>query len=53
LLSDFCFVLFLLILSLVYSMLPVYLDCPFFIAPSVFFNFYIVQRVTLGMSISK
>jgi hypothetical protein len=29
-------------------MLPVYLDCPFFIAPSVFFNFYIVQRVTLG-----
>jgi hypothetical protein len=32
----FCFVF----LCLVYHMLPVSADCPFFIAPSVFFNVY-------------
>jgi hypothetical protein len=32
----FCFVF----LCLVYPMLPVSLDCPFLIAPSVFFNIY-------------
>ena len=35
----FC-ALFVFVLCLVYLMLPVSLDCPFVIAPSVFFNFY-------------
>ena len=33
-------------LCLVYPMLPVYLDFPFLIAPSVFSNFYLVQQLT-------
>jgi len=32
------FVLFVFVLRLVYPMLPVFLDCPFLIAPSVFSN---------------
>jgi hypothetical protein len=35
----FCFVF----LRLVYLMLPVSLDCPFFIAPSVFSNVYSIS----------
>ena len=34
------FVLFVFVLCLVNPMLPVSLDCPFVIAPSVFFNVY-------------
>ena len=36
-------------LCIVYHMLPVSLDCPFFIAPSVFSNVYLIEsryRVT-------
>jgi hypothetical protein len=29
-------------LRLVYPMLPVFLDCPFMIAPTVFFNVYLL-----------
>jgi len=32
-------------LSLVYPMLPVSLDCPFLIAPSVFSNLYIAKLI--------
>jgi len=39
--SFLCFVLFVFILCLVYPMLPVSLDCPFLIAPSVFSNVYL------------
>ena len=35
------FVLFYFVLCLVYPMLPVSLDCPFLIAPSVFSNVYL------------
>jgi hypothetical protein len=35
------FVLFVFVLCLVYPMLPVSLDCPFLIAPSVFSNVYL------------
>ena len=34
------FVLFVIVLCLVYPVLPVSLDCPFLIAPSVFSNIY-------------
>jgi hypothetical protein len=34
------FALFVFVLCLVYPMLPVSLDCPFWIAPSVFSNGY-------------
>jgi len=37
--NTYCVVFF---LRLVYPMLPVSLDCPFFIAPSVFSNIYFV-----------
>jgi hypothetical protein len=37
----FCFIF----LRLVYPMLPVSLDCPFFIAPSVFSNLYLKRRI--------
>ena len=37
---QFCF----LFLCLVYAMLPVSLDCPFFISPSVFFNVYLKEK---------
>ena len=33
------------VLCLVYPMLPVFLDCPFLIAPSVFFNVYLLPIV--------
>ena len=37
----FCvFVLFVFVLCLVYPMLPISLDCNFFISPSVFSNVY-------------
>ena len=36
----FCF------LRLVYPMLPVFLDCPFMIAPTVFFNVYLLIGMT-------
>ena len=39
----FCFVF----LRLVYPMLPVSLDCPFLIAPSVFSGVYFQPRVTI------
>jgi hypothetical protein len=35
------FVLFVFVLCFVYPMLPVSLDCPFVIVPSVFFNIYL------------
>ena len=35
-----CCVLYFFVLCLVYPMLPVYLDCPFMVAPSVFSNVY-------------
>ena len=38
------FVLFVFVLCLVYPMLPVSLDCPFFIAPLVFSNVYWMRR---------
>ena len=37
------FVLFVLALCLVYPMLPVALDCPFLISPSVFSNVYLYE----------
>jgi hypothetical protein len=37
------FVLFVIVLSLVYPMLPVSLDCPFLIAPSFFSKVYLLQ----------
>ena len=40
LLSVVCCVLFVFILCLVFPMLPVSLDCPFLIAPSIFSNVY-------------
>ena len=42
----FCVVLsvmFVFVLCLVYPMLPVSLECPFLIAPSVFFNVYLIK----------
>jgi len=42
---DFCvvfFTLFVSVLCLVHPMLPISLDCPFWIAPSVFSNVYII-----------
>jgi hypothetical protein len=43
--SVLCFiVLFVFVLCLVYPMLPVSLDCPFFIAPLVFSNVYWMRR---------
>jgi len=42
----FCVVFFcVFVLCLVYPMLPVSLDCPFLIAPSVFSNVYLFQTV--------
>ena len=32
-------------LCLVYLMLPVYLDCPFYIAPSIFSNVYFIPQL--------
>ena len=32
-------------LALLYSILPVSLDCPFLIAPSIFSNFYILMHI--------
>ena len=46
--SDFCVVFFaLLVLVRVFSiqMLPVSLDCPFLISPSVFSNVYIITHL--------
>jgi hypothetical protein len=40
-------VLFVFVLCLVYPMLPVFLDCPFLIAPSVFSNVYLYSINTL------
>ena len=41
--NTYCVVLLVLfVLCLVYPMLPVYLDCQFLIAPSLFFNIYIL-----------
>ena len=48
---GFCVVFFVwcvFVQYLVYPMLPVSLDCPFFIAPSVFFNFYLAEKTQLS-----
>ena len=45
-----CFALFVFVLCLVYSMLSVSLDCPFFIASPVFSNFYVHTRLRHGSS---
>ena len=39
------FVLFVFVLYLVYPMLPVSLDCPFLIAPSVFSSLYLMGLI--------
>jgi hypothetical protein len=39
----FCFALIVFVWCLVYPMMPVFLDCPFLIAPSVFSNVYFNQ----------
>jgi hypothetical protein len=47
-LSVFCvvfFVLFVFVLCLMYPMLPVSLDCPFLIAPSVFSSLYLMGLI--------
>ena len=43
----FCFFfgLFVFVLCLVYSMLPVSLDCQFLIAPSIFSNIYLITSI--------
>ena len=46
--SFLCCVLFVFILCLMCPMLPVSLDCPFLVAPSVFSNFYIQTRAKCG-----
>ena len=40
---DLFFVLFVFIMCLVYLILPISLDCPFLIAPSVFSNVYLLK----------
>ena len=47
LLSFLCciFILFVFVLFLMYPVLPVSLDCPFLIAPSVFSNVYVSHNV--------
>ena len=46
-----CCVLFVFVLCLVYPMLPVSMDCLFFIAPSFFSNVYL-HHVVIGMQLS-
>ena len=38
------------LLRLVYPMLPVSLDCPFFIVPSIFFNVYLPMHKIIYFS---
>ena len=40
----FSFVFYIFILCLVYSMLPVFLDCPFLITTLVFYNVYLKDK---------
>ena len=47
--SGFQHMLCCVFLCLVYPMLPVALDCPFLIAPSVFSNVYFTADVTVAM----
>ena len=45
------FVLFVFVLCLMYPMLPVFLDCPFLIAPSVFSSLFTsTYAITLCLS---
>jgi len=37
----------------VYPMLPVSLNCPYLIAPSVFSNFYSICRIVLSVTVER
>jgi hypothetical protein len=50
----YCVFFFVFVLCLVYQMLPVSMDCPFLISPSVFSNVYLeFKRVVLSILITN
>jgi hypothetical protein len=46
--NTYCVVFYLVFCCLVHPMLPVFLDCPFLIAPSVFSNVYFTSYISLN-----